>query len=246
MTSEKSTVAEKRPDYSLVAGADPRKDPVRLLVVQGEARPAVDVADEPMVMTVPHLVVREMIALLAISLVLVAISLFIDAPLEELANPERTPNPAKAPWYFLGLQELLHYYPPLVAGVLIPGLVVFGLVVIPYFDVNLDRRPLWASGKKSVPAFLAAVAALTALLMFSGAHPMWPVIGPLWFTALLALSPLVAAGDGLVARTVGSRSLAFWIFGWFLLSAFTLTIIGVFFRGPGWALTLPWRDGIFY
>jgi menaquinol-cytochrome c reductase cytochrome b/c subunit len=234
----------KNPDYSLVAGADPRKDPVRLLVVQGDARPAVDVSDEPMVMTVPHLVLRELIALLAISLVLVVISLFVDAPLEELANPERTPNPAKAPWYFLGLQELLHYYPPLVAGVLIPGIVVFALVVIPYFDVNLGRRPLWSSGRRRLPAFLAAVGGVTVVLMVSGAHPMWPVIGPLWLVALLALAPLVLRGS--VARALGSRSLAFWIFGWFLLSAFALTMIGVFFRGPGWALTLPWRDGIFY
>lgn len=123
----------KNPDYSLVAGADPRKDPVRLLVVQGDARPAVDVSDEPMVMTVPHLVLRELIALLAISLVLVVISLFVDAPLEELANPERTPNPAKAPWYFLGVQELAHYS-AFWGGVFVPAALVLGLCALPYFD----------------------------------------------------------------------------------------------------------------
>lgn len=237
----------EKPDFSLAPGSDARKDPIRLVVVQGDTRPAVDFADEDVVMTVPHLLVRELIALLAISLFLVSISLLFDAPLEELANPERTPNPAKAPWYFLGLQELLHYYPPLVAGVLIPGLVVFSLVVVPYFDVNLERAPLWAEGPRRLPAVLAACAGLTALLLFSGAHPMWPAIGPLWLVTAASLLGLAVRGSsGTLARLLAHRSLAFWIFTWFLLAAFTLTIVGVFFRGPGWALTLPWRDGIFY
>ena len=79
-----------------------------------------------------------------LAIVLVLVALFWDAPLEQLANPLLTPNPAKAPWYFLGLQELLHYFPPLVAGVLLPTLVVLALVVIPYFDVNIEGEPLWA------------------------------------------------------------------------------------------------------
>ena len=69
--------------------------------------------------------------------------MFWDAPLEQLANPLLTPNPAKAPWYFLGLQELLHFFPPFVAGVLIPTLVLMGLIVIPYFHVNVEGKPLW-------------------------------------------------------------------------------------------------------
>lgn len=241
----------ERPQFTLTSATpDARKDPVRLLVVQGEARPAVDATDEPMVMTVPHLLVRELIALLAISLVLVIISLVFDAPLEELANAERTPNPAKAPWYFLGLQELLHYYPPVVAGVLIPGLVVFALVVIPYFDVNLQRAPLWASPDgardlRRLPALLGAVAVLTVVLLFSGAHAMWPAIGPLWCVAVLALLPLAAPQAGWIGRWLAPRSLSFWIFSWFLLAAIALTATGVFFRGPGWQLTLPWRDGIY-
>ena len=76
-------------------------------------------------------------------IVLVLISLFWNAPLEGLADPMRTPNPAKAPWYFLGLQELLHYFPPVVAGVLIPTLVVLALIVIPYFNVNVEAEGVW-------------------------------------------------------------------------------------------------------
>jgi len=67
----------------------------------------------------------------------------VERTLEELANPMHTPNPAKAPWYFLGLQELLHYFPPVVAGVLIPGLVVMALIIIPYFNINVEAEGLW-------------------------------------------------------------------------------------------------------
>lgn len=233
------------PDHQLTTSGDARKVPTRVLVVQNDQRPVVDLSDEPMVMTVPHLLVREMIALISISLVLATISLFFDAPLEEIANPERTPNPAKAPWYFLGLQELLHYYPPLVAGVLIPGLVITALVVVPYFEINLERRPLWSS-PSSVLGGAAFVATLTVVLLFSGAAPMWPAIVPLWVVAAIAAAPRVLTGSPWVQRQLGSRSLSFWIFTWFLVVAATLTVIGVAFRGPGWSLVLPWRDGLYY
>jgi quinol-cytochrome oxidoreductase complex cytochrome b subunit len=105
-----------------------------------------------------------------------------------MANPLKTPNPAKAPWYFLGLQELLHYYPPIVSGVLLPGLVVLALVVIPYFDVNLQRRPFWnptatRSARLAKLAGLAAVvAALSLVFLFTGSHPVWPIraASPCW------------------------------------------------------------------
>ena len=235
-------------DFTLVEGADMRRDPVRLVVIQGEERPPVHAADEPLVMTFPHLVLREAIATLALSVLLVALAILADAPLEELANPEKTPNPAKAPWYFLGLQELLHYYPPLVSGVLLPGLVVLALAIIPYFDINLVRPALWADRARvarTATYFYAAVAALTVVFLFTGAHPVWPILGPLWFVAGLAGLPLAFPKNAFVRRWLGERSLAFFIFFWFLLSAITLTLIGVFFRGPGWSFTLPWRDGVY-
>ena len=84
----------------------------------------------------PHLVRIEFVIGL-ISLILVTIwSIVIDAPLEEAANATRTPNPSKAPWYFLGLQEMLVYFDPWVAGVVLPSLIIVGLMLIPYLDVN--------------------------------------------------------------------------------------------------------------
>ena len=79
---------------------------------------------------------------------LVWIALLFNAPLEGLADPSHTPNPAKAPWYFLGLQEMLHYFPPVVAGVLVPGLVVMALIVIPYFKVNIEADGLFLKDRQ--------------------------------------------------------------------------------------------------
>jgi hypothetical protein len=234
------------PRFELEAGDESRQTPVRLVVIQGDRQPAVDVSDEPLVMTFPHLLVREAIALLVLSLVLVLLAIFVDAPLEELANPQKTPNPAKAPWYFLGLQELLHYYPPIVSGVAIPGLVILALVVIPYFDVNLERKAFWETRARwKLSAGWLAVATLSALFLFTGSHPVWPVVVPLWVVGgLMTLPALLPAGDGWIAW-LGDRSLSFWIFFWFLLASTALTVIGVAFRGPGWEYTLPWRDGIY-
>jgi len=232
--------------FDLDRDDDAARAPVRLVVVQGEARPAVQVDDEPMVMTMPHLLVREGIALVTLSLVLALMAIFFDAPLEELANAQKTPNPAKAPWYFLGLQELLHYYPPIVSGVLLPGLVIIALIVVPYFDINLERRALWRGRTGVKLAYLwGAVAALTAVFLFTASHPVWPVVVPLWLLAAAMTLPAVRPASSGVVAWLGDRSLAFWVFGWFLLASTALTLIGVAFRGPGWEYTLPWRDGIY-
>jgi quinol-cytochrome oxidoreductase complex cytochrome b subunit len=229
-----------------------RVSPVRLVVVQGDERPAVEADDEPVVMTFPHLMIREAIALVSISLFLALLAILFDAPLEEIANPQKTPNPAKAPWYFLGLQELLHYYPPIVSGVLLPGLVVLALVVIPYFDINLRRRPFWdSSAPRSarlarLAGLVAVVTALSGVFFFTGSHPVWPILVPLWVVAAaMALPGLLASSRSRAVQMLAGTSLAFWIFFWFLLVSIVLTVIGTAFRGPGWEYTLPWRDGIY-
>ncbi len=84
----------------------------------------------------PDLVYIEFICMIIWTVVLVVWSLVIPAPLEEPANPGNTPNPSKAPWYFLGLQELLVYFDPWMAGVVLPSIIIFGLMAIPYIDVN--------------------------------------------------------------------------------------------------------------
>jgi hypothetical protein len=215
-------------------------------LVQEDERFAVEARDEPKARTVPHLFVREGVALLALTLVLALLSLIFDAPLEEIANPDETPNPSKAPWYFLGLQELLHYYPPFVAGVLLPTLVILSLIVIPYFDINLRRRAFWTEPQ---PARAVRVLVVTAVLClffaFTAEHPVWPIIVPTIFIGgLIALPGLLGAKNG-VLRWLAARSFPFYVFSWFLITAVVLTVIGTLFRGPGWSFTLPWRDGIY-
>ena len=93
------------------------------------------------VSTWPHLLVGEFVASLACLTLLMVLSAFVNAPLEELANYNRTPNPSKAPWYFLGLQELLTMFHPMVAGVTIPGMGLFILILAPYLDKNPSSKP---------------------------------------------------------------------------------------------------------
>jgi hypothetical protein len=102
-----------------------------------------DVRAEPVdkVHTWPHLLVVEFVAALLISAFLLVFSIFVNAPLQTLANVNRTPNPSKAPWYFLGLQELLTMFHPMVAGVTIPGIGLFGLILAPYTDRNPSNKP---------------------------------------------------------------------------------------------------------
>ncbi|MER3520824.1 MAG: menaquinol-cytochrome c reductase cytochrome b subunit, partial [Acidimicrobiia bacterium] len=89
----------------------------------------------------PHLLAIEFLAALACLVFLVVFSIFVNAPLLAEANYNLTPNPSKAPWYFLGLQELLAYFDPMVAGVTIPGMGIFWLMVTPYIDKNPSTDP---------------------------------------------------------------------------------------------------------
>lgn len=88
------------------------------------------------VFVVPNLVYIELLAMLAATIVLIVWSMALDAPLHGIADANKTENPAKAPWYFVGLQELLVYFDPWIAGVAIPGIIVIGLIAIPYLDTN--------------------------------------------------------------------------------------------------------------
>ena len=125
-----------------IAGVDSnaKKAPRRVVFVTRRTSAQVKVVDEEQLQTFPEVLFRAAVAVELGAILLVIISLLFNAPLEGIADPSHTPNPAKAPWYFLGLQEMLHYFPPVVAGVLAPGLVVIALIVIPYFNVNIEGR----------------------------------------------------------------------------------------------------------
>jgi len=171
-----SELSEDLRPLEVVESNDPLVVPRRVALLHPDIRPAVRGREERWVMTFPHLIVREVILIQVVVVGLALAALFFDAPLESIANPLETPNPAKAPWYFLGLQELLHYFPPVVAGVLLPALVVIALIVIPYARINLEAVPLWAKPSRTKTAALAtAVIGLTALF---AAFRCWPIVVP--------------------------------------------------------------------
>ena len=135
--------------------------------------------------TWPHLLIEEFVAMFVLLAGMAIFSTFVNAPLRELANPNLTPNPSKAPWYFLGLQELLRYFHPMVAGITIPTFILVGLAAVPYVDRNPSNRP-------------------------------------------------------------GDRKIALTLFTILFMFGATLTIIGSFFRGPGYNWVWPWTQGVFF
>jgi Cytochrome b(C-terminal)/b6/petD len=228
-------------DFIATADSNARKTPVRVAFITRRVSPAVRAVDEPRVMTHPHTFFRVAIAVELLTIFLIALALLWDAPLEQLADPTVTPNPAKAPWYFLGLQELLHYFPPFVAGVLIPGLVVTALIVIPYFNINVEAVGLFAVKRtKRLRIFTAVfIAFCIFLIVFDVMAALVPtlIIGALVYLA--AFTPANAVG---FRRWLASKPLSWWVMTWFLSELVVLTMIGTFFRGPGWSWVLPWSS----
>ena len=163
----------------------------RLLTVV-KAKPIQKSVSEPVdkVNTWPHLMLPEFVALMSMTAFLVLISAILQAPLLAEANPNVTPNPAKAPWYFLGLQELLSYWDPQIAGVMIPlvlGVVLF--MAFPYIDRNPETNP--SKRKFAImfyTFFLAGAGILTIIgVLFRGPGWNWtyPWIDGIWFDDLL-------------------------------------------------------------
>jgi menaquinol-cytochrome c reductase cytochrome b/c subunit len=112
-----------------------------LAMVPPEGIQRAEARQEDKVNVWPHLLLREAVAAFAMFAFVTVFSVVVNAPLRELANSNLTPNPSKAPWYFLGLQELLRYFHPMVAGVTIPGIALLALMATPYFDRNPSMRP---------------------------------------------------------------------------------------------------------
>jgi hypothetical protein len=135
-------VAAAVPTAGLPVGAGPGGHTQRLLtVVKSGSIQEVKATPVDKVHTWPHLLIGEFVAALACTAFTFVFSIFVNAPLLQLANVNRTPNPSKAPWYFLGLQELLTMFHPMVAGVTIPGMGLFALMLAPYADRNPSNKP---------------------------------------------------------------------------------------------------------
>jgi len=234
-------MTENDPKYEAGFSSNAKKDPVRVVFVTKKTSAKVIGDAGPQLMSYPHLLIREAIAFMVLVIGLVSVALFWDAPLEQLANPLLTPNPAKAPWYFLGLQELLHYFPPVVAGVLAPGLVVMALIVIPYFKVNIEAEGLFLKDRQRRLSIFYVVASVLSVFLL--AFKVYAALVP---TLIMVGVMLIAAqsssqSPSAFRRYLVARPLSYWVMTWFLFELVVLTAIGTFFRGPGWSWVWPWQ-----
>lgn len=228
--------------YTVEPESDATKAPKRIALVRRETPARLLEDRQEVVMTAPHLLLREVILIEVCLIILAVASLAFDAPLEGIADPLHTPNPAKAPWYFLGLQELLHYFPPVVAGVLLPALVVLALVVIPYFRVNVELVGFYqGSWRRNLLVSGLVTATLAGVLV---AYRVWPVLVPTVAVFGLLVLPALPFCPAAWRRRLEPVPLADWIIIWFVAVAVILTLIGALFRGPGWEWTWPW-EGIY-
>jgi quinol-cytochrome oxidoreductase complex cytochrome b subunit len=205
------------------------------------------------VLMVPHLLVREFsVALILIALVMV-VSFFFSAPLGDAANPGMSPNPVKAPWYFVGVQELLLHFHPLFAVVLIPLTAAVGLLLVPYLAYEHDTSGIFMMSHRG--RRLGLVAALGALVL----TPLWIVADEFWvnFAAWLPAAPTAISNGVLPVVILAALLGGFYVYlrrardasnneaiqtvTVFLMVVFAvLTVTGVWFRGPGMALVWPW------
>ena len=229
-------------DFVTVVDSNVKKTPRRIAFVTRRTSAQVRVVDEDQIQTFPEVLFRAAVAIEALAIALVGMALLFNAPLEGIADPSHTPNPAKAPWYFLGLQEMLHYFPPVVAGVLVPGLVVMALIVIPYFNINVEADGLFTKDRnRRLRVFYIVVAVLALFLL---AFHVYVALVP---TLIVAAFMMIAAQNAVLASSpfgqyLASKPLSYWIMTWFLFELAVLTIIGTFFRGPGWSWVMPWRS----
>jgi hypothetical protein len=229
-------------EFVAAVDSDQRRSPVRVAFVTRRTSAQVKVNREDTLQTYPEVLFRGALAIELLAIVLVVLALLFNAPLEGIADQSHTPNPAKAPWYFLGLQELLHYFPPVVAGVLVPSLLIIALIVIPYFNINIEAEGLFLKQRqKRLAIFYLVSASLVLFLLF------FEVLAAIPPTLIVVAAMIVAANStpdspNRFRRYLATKPLSYWIMTWFLFEMVVLTVVGTFFRGPGWAWVLPWKS----
>ncbi len=195
---------------------------------------------EEKVMVFPYLIYIEFVAALFYSILLVLWSIYLKAPLEDPANPSISPNPSKAPWYFLGLQEMLVYYDPWIAGVLLPTFIILGLCALPYID-NDPKSSGFYTFKSRWPAislFLFGFWILWILLIVMGTFlrgPNWNFFGPFEVWDVHKLVPLmnVNLSEFVYIKWLGMGLPK----AWYLREAPGILILFFYFAVPGFILS---------
>lgn len=212
----------------------------------------VDHGPDDSIFSFPVVALIEALLTLGVTLALLLMSLSVNAPLEEIANPNTTTDPAKAPWYFMGLQEMLEHGHPTLMAIALPTLMVLFVIAIPYIDQERRGAGVWftsARGKRIsvytaiyalvvMPAFIILDNFLSPRELLRGVVPDFvaQVLIPGAVMALIVLLPLF-----ILWRTKPApREVVLVLFTLLFVSAIVFTLTGFFFRGPGFELYLPW------
>jgi len=245
-------MSDNPPIFEEIFPKDPGKTYTLVELVRGSA-PMVDKGPENTVFSFPIVLLWEIILGFGVSLGLVLFSLVKQAPLDELANPMVTTDPAKAPWYFVGLQELLEHMHPTLAGVAIPTLLVMFLIALPYVDHSWAGPGIWFTSPRGrritsltalyslivMPAYILLDNAFTLRELLRGIAPTWVSqwLLPGGILMILVIIPILVLRLG--GATRHEYMLA--IFTVMIMSAVVFTVSGFLFRGPGFKLYLPWQ-----
>src|SRR5881397_2163741 len=196
----------------------------------------------------PDLVYTELICMVIFGAVLIVWSIYLKAPLEEPANPTMAPNPSKAPWYFLGLQEMLVYYDPWIAGVLLPGLIIIGLMATPFLDVNPKGNGYFTfkDRKHEITVFLFGFVILWVLLLILGTFlrgPNWNFFGPYEYWDPHYLLPLnnVNLSEFIFVKWLGTGLPS----NWFLREVPGIVIVLIYFTVTPLVFAKTWFKKFF-
>ena len=215
--------------------------------------PLVGKGPDDTVFAFPIVLLWEIMLLLGVTLFIFLFSLVKQAPLETIANPLVTTDPAKAPWYFMGLQELLEHMHPMVAGVLLPSILVLFLILLPYIDHSRAGAGIWFSsprGKRIVgwtalytvvvmPLYIFLDNLFSLRELLRGVVPAWVAQGllPALIIAVLVTLPVLVLRRGRPT----TREVMLVLFTVLFVSAMVFTLSGFLFRGPGFKMYLPWQ-----
>jgi uncharacterized protein with PQ loop repeat len=241
MADEPSFSKSSRKTYSLVE------------LVHRAPTMMVDRGPDNTIFSFPVVALIELVLVLGVVAALLLMSIGVDAPLEEIANPNQTTDPAKAPWYFMGLQEMLEHGHPTLMAVLMPTLMVLFVIAIPYLDNSREGAGRWFTSRrgKRVALFTALYALAimpTFIIMDNWLAPRERLRGlmpdlvvqaviPGVIMSVIVLLPLLI----LWRYKPNAREIMLAMFTMLFVSAIIFTLTGFLFRGPGFELYLPWN-----
>ncbi len=212
----------------------------------------VDKGPEDTVFAFPLVAIVEVLLTLVVAVALLTMSFAVNAPLEELANPNLTTDPAKAPWYLMGLQEMLEHGHPTLMAVMMPTLMVIFVIAIPYLDNSREGAGKWfTNGRGKKITFFTAIYTLIVMPIYIGLDSKFPMRdllrGTLPDFVLQYVFPAILMGIIVTLPVIvlfffkpTAREFMLVLFTVLFVSAIVFTLTGFLFRGPGFKLYWPW------